>query len=234
MPLRAEALEWLRTNFGVGGGAVYCSRLYAAVGSPVAEESWWHAVPLSRLRDRRVRYIRLLCRRADLGFEYLRVPKQRLAEEMKNLLVDRRSIHLHLSAVSPHLFTDLGGRGRVQFAEYLVQPDGPGVQEISGGRSSPPRYTVYVIELSADAAVPNPAGLRPLYVGQTAHTPEHRFEQHRAGGLTAASKPHLYGVKLRPDLYAHLAPFPSRPQAEAAEALLAAHLEQRGHRVFWG
>jgi len=95
-----------------------------------------------------------------------------------------------------------------------------------------PTYTVYVIELSRDC-VKEPCALAPLYVGQTAHTPEHRFEQHKAGGKLAAVKPYRFGVRLRYDLM-KAGPFNSRKDAEAAEKAVADALITRGHRVFWG
>jgi hypothetical protein len=42
----------------------------------------------------------------------------------------------------------------------------------------PRRYSVYIIELSR-RCVRTPCALAPLYVGQTAHTPEARFTQHK-------------------------------------------------------
>lgn len=94
-------------------------------------------------------------------------------------------------------------------------------------------YSIYVIELSR-ASVAEPCALAPLYVGQTAHSPEERFAQHKAGGRLAASKPHRFGVRLRLDLMEGIGPFPTREAAEAAERMLAEALERRGHRVFWG
>ena len=99
-------------------------------------------------------------------------------------------------------------------------------------RRSPRVYTVYVIELSR-ACTKKPCALAPVYVGQTAHTPEHRFEQHKAGGMLAAVKPYRYGKRLRYDLM-KVGPFASRKEAEQAEKAVAAALEKRGHRVFWG
>ena len=96
-----------------------------------------------------------------------------------------------------------------------------------------PTYTVYVIELSREC-VAEPCALAPVYVGQTAHTPEHRFEQHKAGGTLAAVKPHRFGVKLRYDLMKGIGTLTSRADAEAAEKAVAEALARRGHRVFWG
>jgi len=98
---------------------------------------------------------------------------------------------------------------------------------------SPRTYSVYVIELSRQC-VNEPCALAPVYVGQTAHTPEQRFEQHKAGGKLAAGKPHRFGVRLRYDLMKGVGPFSSRKEAEAAEQAVAEALTKRGHRVFWG
>ena len=93
-------------------------------------------------------------------------------------------------------------------------------------------YCVYVIELSR-ACTKKPCALAPVYVGQTAHTPEHRFAQHKAGGMLAAVKPYRYGVRLRYDLM-KIGPFATRKEAELAEKAVAQALMKRGHRVFWG
>ena len=67
-------------------------------------------------------------------------------------------------------------------------------------RKRPSRtYTSYVVELSRDCTK-KPCAFAPVYVGQTAHTPEHRVAQHKAGGKLSATKPRLFGVKLRYDL----------------------------------
>src|SRR5262245_27428221 len=96
-----------------------------------------------------------------------------------------------------------------------------------------PIYSIYIVELSR-ACTRRPCALAPLYVGQTAHTPEHRFAQHRAGGKLAAGKPHKFGVRLRLDLMKDIGPFSTRKEAEAGEKAVAQALERRGHLVLWG
>ena len=103
----------------------------------------------------------------------------------------------------------------------------------ASNRAASLAYSVYIIELSRDCTTERCA-LAPLYVGQTAHTPEHRFGQHKAGGKLAASKAHRYGVRLRYDLMAAIAPCATRKDAERLEKAVAEALERRGHRVFWG
>ena len=99
-------------------------------------------------------------------------------------------------------------------------------------RRRPATYCVYVIELSR-ACTKKPCALAPVYVGQTAHTPEHRFAQHKAGGKLAAGKPYRFGVRLRYDLM-RIGPFATRKEAELGEKAVAQALTKRGHRVFWG
>jgi hypothetical protein len=112
-------------------------------------------------------------------------------------------------------------------------PKRPASRRRTPDRRAPHQYSVYIIELSRDCTR-TPCALAPLYVGQTAHTPAQRFDQHKAGGRLAASKAHKYGVRLRLDLMKGIGPFATRADAEAAEKAVAAALEQRGHRVFWG
>ncbi len=100
-------------------------------------------------------------------------------------------------------------------------------------KSKPRTYSIYIIELSR-ACTRQPCALAPLYVGQTAHTPEHRFAQHKAGGRLAASKAHKFGTKLRLDLMKGIGQLSNRKDAEAMEKTVAQALERRGHRVFWG
>src|SRR6188508_3658706 len=96
----------------------------------------------------------------------------------------------------------------------------------SARKASARTYSVYIIELSRNC-VHEPCALAPLYVGQTAHTPEHRFAQHKAGGKLAAGKPHRYGKRLRYDLMKGLGSFASRKEAENAEKAVAEALERR-------
>ena len=103
------------------------------------------------------------------------------------------------------------------------------------------QYHIYVIEL--DPAVLNTRrvkdenpdyieGMDCLYVGQTARTPEERFEQHREG-YTSNRYTKKYGVRLRPDLSERYTPIRTREQAEEMEQKLAAKLRTRGYAVWF-
>jgi hypothetical protein len=98
-------------------------------------------------------------------------------------------------------------------------------------------YSVYVIELRPElcekrgCAASN--GRPPVYVGQTADTPEERFAEHLRG-YRAARCVRDHGVRLRPRLYRNYGPYGTRAEAVAAEGRLADKLRRRGFCVFGG
>jgi hypothetical protein len=103
------------------------------------------------------------------------------------------------------------------------------------------RYNVYVIELdpgvlkARKVKEENPdyvEGMQCLYVGQTARTPEERFEQHKEG-YKSNRYTKKYGVRLRPDLYERYNPINTRERAEEMEEKLAAKLRTRGYAVWF-
>ena len=68
-------------------------------------------------------------------------------------------------------------------------------------RAAGARHSVYVILLHNPARAP----FRGLYVGQTSRDPDWRFDQHKAG-YKASGAVRRFGVRLLPDLVAHLNP----------------------------
>ncbi len=111
------------------------------------------------------------------------------------------------------------------------------------------QYSVYVIELSKRvftenarfrAANPQFNGvLQCLYVGMTSKTPMERFRQHRTGfrnkqGHKLSSNiVQKYGMYLRPSLYNHLEPLPTRSKALEMEEKLAWELRRKGYAVWF-
>ena len=100
-------------------------------------------------------------------------------------------------------------------------------------------HNVYVIELSS-AVLKKPAfreanpehdPRKPcVYVGLTGRTPEIRFQQHREG-IKAARYVKLFGVRLRPQLYARFNPMPY-DDAVKMEREIARRLRKRGYAVW--
>jgi hypothetical protein len=102
-------------------------------------------------------------------------------------------------------------------------------------------HNVYVVLLDSAAArhrkikALNPARKTELpcvYVGMTGLTPEERFANHKAG-VKAAWLVKRYGVKLLPELFAHLNPMPFEAAAQM-ERDLAEDLRRAGYTVTGG
>lgn len=123
-------------------------------------------------------------------------------------------------------------------------------------------YYVYVIELDSEVmsdarwseANPNQGSTECYYVGQSAHAPECRYNQHvTARGASCLCRCHLkprkevkplvvgraryakdYSLRLRPDLYDHLNPFETQDGSKEAERSLAENLKHAGHGAWYG
>ena len=71
-----------------------------------------------------------------------------------------------------------------------------------------------------------------VYVGMTGLTPEERFDNHKQG-IKASSLVKRYGIRLLPELYAHLNPMPYDAAAQM-EADLTDDLRRAGYLVVGG
>ena len=86
---------------------------------------------------------------------------------------------------------------------------------------------------SVRAANPNRDPKKPcVYVGMTGLTPEERFANHKAG-IKAAPLVKRYGIRLLPELYAHLNPMPFGAAVQM-ELDLAEDLRRAGYTVTGG
>jgi hypothetical protein len=102
-------------------------------------------------------------------------------------------------------------------------------------------HNVYVVLLGSAvgkirkvrADNPNRDPRKPcVYVGMTGLTPEERLANHKAGRKDA-SIVKRYGIRLLPELYAHLNPMPFAAAAQM-ESDLAEDLRQAGYAVTGG
>lgn len=71
-----------------------------------------------------------------------------------------------------------------------------------------------------------------VYIGMTGLTPEERFANHKRG-IKAATVVQRYGVRLLPEMYAHLNPMPYEAAAQM-EKDLAEDLRREGYTVTGG
>lgn len=110
-------------------------------------------------------------------------------------------------------------------------------------------YSIYVIELSKRVfsentkfreANPQFNGvLECLYVGMTSKSPKERFLQHKTGYVNkkghklSSNIVHKYGLYLRPSLYNHINPIPTRNEALRMEEYLALELRRKRYAVWF-
>lgn len=115
------------------------------------------------------------------------------------------------------------------------------LKRLRPGSPAGPHHHVYVVLLdpavgrlrSVRADNPNRDPGKPcVYVGMTGLTPAERFANHKAG-TKAASLVNRYGLRLLPELYAHLNPMPFEPAARM-EQDLAEDLRGAGYTVTGG
>jgi predicted GIY-YIG superfamily endonuclease len=108
-------------------------------------------------------------------------------------------------------------------------------------KEQPDHHNVYVVLLdpaagrlrAVRAANPKSNPKKPcIYVGMTGLNPEDRFANHKAG-TKAASVVERYGLRLLPELYAHLNPMPFEAAAQM-EKDLAEDLRRAGYTVTGG
>lgn len=115
------------------------------------------------------------------------------------------------------------------------------LKQLRPKRQPDQHHNVYVVLL--DAAVgrlrkvraenPKRDSKKPcVYVGMTGLAPEERFVNHKAG-IKAAAVVTRYGIRLLPELYAHLNPMPFEAAAQM-EVDLAEDLRRAGYTVTGG
>jgi hypothetical protein len=102
-------------------------------------------------------------------------------------------------------------------------------------------HNVYVVLLEPAAAKfrkvlranPNRNSKRPvIYVGLTGLRPEERFSNHKQG-IKSSSLVRRFGIRLVPELYAHLNPMPYEAAAQM-EKDLTEDLRRAGYTVVGG
>lgn len=115
------------------------------------------------------------------------------------------------------------------------------LKQLRPRRQSEDHHNVYVVLLvpavgknrKVRTANPDRDRKKPcVYVGMTGLTPEGRFANHKAG-IKDAWVVKRYGVRLLPELYAHLNPMPYEAAAQM-EVDLAEDLRRAGYTVTGG
>jgi hypothetical protein len=120
--IKAEAVRWFVSKFGMKSKTVYASKFYIPKKSWTRQSAWWFEIPLQMIETPKSAEIHLLCQVAPdtNDFHYLKVPVDFLGKELPNLCVRKNGkVSLFLSAERKELFIDQRGSGKVRFAQLL-------------------------------------------------------------------------------------------------------------------
>ena len=119
--VRARALSWLDRSGHRQGTRAYASKLHVS-GSWAGRPAWWFEVPLAAVRGEGDLSF-LGCTGDDaVPFVHLRCPSSFLQENIAALATREAAnrLSLFLAATGPDRFTELRGRGKVDFAGFVV------------------------------------------------------------------------------------------------------------------
>ena len=113
------------------------------------------------------------------------------------------------------------------------------LREVRARTAAAHHHSVYVVLLD-EAAIPSTRLTKAnskrnklcVYVGMTGLKPEERFANHKQG-IKAAAAVKRYGIRLLPELYAHLNPMPYEAAVQM-EMDLAEDLRRAGYAVLGG
>jgi hypothetical protein len=120
--IKAEAVGWFVSKFGINSNAVYASKFYIPEKSWTQQSAWWFEIPLRIIETPKSAEIHLLCQIAPSAkdFHCLKVPVEFLKKERSNLCVRKNGkVSLFLSAEQDEMFVEKRGNGKVSFGQLL-------------------------------------------------------------------------------------------------------------------
>jgi hypothetical protein len=121
--IKAKAVNWLASHFGVRSKSVYASKFYMPEHSRTKQSAWWLEIPQSAIEIPKSAEIHLVCEKSpDVDdFYYLKIPVEFLQRKLPSLDVrENGKVSLFLSAEPDDMFVDRRGRGQVSFSGFLV------------------------------------------------------------------------------------------------------------------
>lgn len=125
--VKAEAVSWLVSKFGVVSDAVYASKFYISKKSRTHRSAWWLEISRAAIETPKSAEFHLLCQVAPGAKEFhcLKVPVGFFKKELQNLCVRKKGktslVSLFLSAEPGEMFVDQRGVGQVHFSDFLMK-----------------------------------------------------------------------------------------------------------------
>ena len=122
--IRKNAIGWFRSKFQIENGEIYTSKFYTPNESWSNSRVWFFQIPIEIIYSPVAKKIHLICENHMKGesFIYLRVSSLFFLKNLSLLDVDQKEkvVRIYLSAEAVNMFTEVRGKGKVEFKTFLV------------------------------------------------------------------------------------------------------------------
>ena len=123
--IRKEALQWFRSKFDDMNARVCSSKFYLPQESWSKSRVWLFQIPLEPIYSPGGHTIYLVCENHLEGepFICLKMSSLFFLQNLKSFDVDEKSkkLRIYLSAEAVDMFTEVRGKGKVDFKSFLIE-----------------------------------------------------------------------------------------------------------------
>ena len=122
--IRTAAINWMNIHYPEVGNAIITSKFYTPEESWSNSRVWFFQIPIEIIYSPVAKKIHLICENHMKGesFIYLRVSSLFFLKNLSLLDVDQKEkvVRIYLSAEAVNMFTEVRGKGKVEFKTFLV------------------------------------------------------------------------------------------------------------------
>lgn len=122
--IRKDAIDWFKSRFGIESGEIYTSKFYTPQESWSNTRVWFFQVPLEIINSNPAKKIHLICENHLKGerFIYMRVSSLFFLKNLNSFDTDEKEqvARIYLSAEAVNMFTEVRGKGKIHFKQFLV------------------------------------------------------------------------------------------------------------------
>ena len=122
--IRKAALNWFQSKYHIENGEIFTSKFYTPQESWSKSRVWFFQIPLEVINSQPVKKIHLICENHLEGdpFVYLKTNSLFFLKNLKSFEVDQKEkiIRLYLSAEAVNMFTEVRGKGKIDFKAFCI------------------------------------------------------------------------------------------------------------------
>ena len=122
--IRKEAINWFSSKFQLESGEIFTSKFYTPQESWSNTRVWFFQIPIEIVNSNPVKKIHLIFENHLKGepFIYIKVSSLFFLKNLNSFDVDQKekAVRIYLSAEAVNIFTEVRGKGKVDFKEFLI------------------------------------------------------------------------------------------------------------------